>query len=94
MAQDPITGSETVATALKTNVNNDIAELFQAIEDLTVQAAGYPGFMIRPRFSRGGNALIYAGPGAYHHDGTSEQQVYWADSLSLTLSGGSGPDIY
>jgi hypothetical protein len=46
-----------------------------------------PGFVNRPRFSRISSQNIGIDPGVYHHDGTTEQILYWDTQLTKTGSG-------
>ena len=45
-----------------------------------------PGLVIRPKFVYKDADEIYINPGAYHHDGTSEQLVYWDSQLTYTFA--------
>jgi hypothetical protein len=52
-----------------------------------------PGFVQRPKFEYKDADEIYINAGAYHHDGTTEQIVYW--NSQLTIAGTfSGTDWY
>lgn len=53
-----------------------------------LSATALPGLIIRPKFTHKDDDEIYVDAGVYHHQGTTEQFVYW-DS-QLTLSGSFG----
>ena len=43
----------------------------------------FPGAVIRPKFRWKDGDELYIGPGMYHHQGTSEQAVYWDEELTF-----------
>jgi hypothetical protein len=51
-------------------------------------ASSFPGFVERPAFSYKDTDEIYISPGAYNHNGTAEQIVYW--DAQITFKFGSG----
>ena len=52
-----------------------------------------PGFCVRPKFRWKDADEIYIGAGEYHHEGTTEQIVYWDSELTFAAgSGGSNAD--
>jgi hypothetical protein len=51
------------------------------------------GYVSRSKFTYKDNNEIYIGPGAYHHDGTTEQYVYWNSTLEVG-AGGLANKIY
>lgn len=71
--------------SIKTYVDNAIA----AISTITL----FPGFVNRPRFGWNATNAIWINPGAYEHNGTSQQMCFWDSALVFELgSGGSNSD--
>lgn len=57
------------------------------VADLQTVNTAFPGTLVRPRFRWKDADEIYIGPGAYHHQGTTEQMVFWDSELTLQLTG-------
>jgi len=73
------------ATALATQ--QSIKAYVDAIGDT---GTALPGLVIRPKFTWKDADEIYISPGVYHHQGTTEQLVYWDSQLTFQFgSGGS-----
>lgn len=71
--------------SIKTYVDNQVSP--------KVTLATIPGYVQRPVFTYSDTDTITIGPGAYHHDGTSEQMVYWNSTLTFDFgSGGTNGD--
>ena len=59
----------------------------------TQDADDFPGLVIRPKFTWKDADEIYISAGVYHHEGTTEQFVYWNSELTFQAgSGGSNSD--
>ncbi len=53
-----------------------------------------PGFLTRSKFEYKDIDEIYIGPGTYHHQGTTEQTVYWDSRLTKQLVGAASTTWY
>ena len=75
---------------IKVCVENDMRTQTQVQNDA---AAAIPGLVIRPKFTYSTTSAILIDPGIYHHQGTTEQLVFWDTQLTFTFgSGGSNSD--
>ena len=71
--------------AVKTYVDGEIAGV--------AAVSNFAGYANRPAFSYKDTDEIYIAPGQYHHNGTSEQMVYWSSVLTFQFGpGGSNSD--
>ena len=58
--------------------------------DTKVVDTDFPGFLIRAQIDHADDDTITINPGVYHHQGTTEQFVYWDSAISFDVgSGGS-----
>ena len=75
---------------VKVCVENDVRTTTQIQNDA---AASVPGLVIRSKYTYSTTSAILIDPGIYHHQGTTEQTVFWDTQLTFTFgSGGSNSD--
>lgn len=79
----------TLITASAAEINK-LDGLTATTDQLNLGASVFTGYTNRSEFRYKNADDIYIGSGSYHHDGTSEQVVYWDSEISFSCgSGGS-----
>ena len=66
----------------------------QALINQAVFATSLPGSLTRGQFTYVDTADITARPSMYHHQGTTEQLVFWDSTLTINLSGAGASTVY